>query len=121
MAEGLWRHVGGKQWDVFSAGLEPKGLNALAVKVMAEVGVDVSEQRSRSLDEFRDQPFDLVITVCSRADRSCPQFPGARRREHWPFDDPAEATGDEEERSAAFRRVRDEIGAAVRCWLDQNR
>ncbi len=117
MAEGFWRHHGGDEWDVFSAGVSPVGLNALAVEVMAEVGIDISGQTSKSLDQFVTQAFDLVVTVCGNADRNCPVFPNATRREHWPFDDPAHVTGGEEERMREFRRVRDEIGQTIRKWL----
>jgi arsenate reductase len=117
MAEGFWRHHAGKQWDVRSAGIAPVGVNPLAVEAMAEVGIDISRHTSKSLDEFVTQPFDLVITVCGNADRNCPVFPNATRREHWPFDDPANAVGPREERLREFRRVRDEIGRAVRAWL----
>jgi arsenate reductase len=113
MAEGFWRHLGGEGWDVFSAGLAPRGPNPLAVKAMAELGIDISNQQSRSLDQFRYEPFDLVVTVCSNAERNCPHFPHAAGREHWPFDDPAKVTGDEDERMVVFRRVRDGIAAAV--------
>jgi arsenate reductase len=119
MAEGFWRHFGGEQWDVFSAGLQPKGLNPLAVKVMVEVGIDISGQQSESLDAYVSRPFDLVLTVCSNADRDCPHFPGAKNREHWPFDDPGEATGSEEQRMAVFRRVRDAMAQRVKQFLER--
>lgn len=119
MAEGFWRHFGGQAWEVLSAGLEPRGLNPLAIRAMAEVGIDISRQRSKALAEFVDQAFELVITVCSNADSRCPHFPNAARREHWPFDDPAPATGSDDERMPLFRRVRDQIGHAIQQWLDR--
>lgn len=120
MAEGLWRHYGGEQWEVFSAGLIPVGVNPLAIEAMIEFGIDISQQRSQSLLEFIDQRFDLVVTVCSNADRHCPAFPGLPLKEHWPIDDPVGALGSEEERLCAFRRARDELGAKIRAWLEQH-
>jgi arsenate reductase len=114
MAEGFWRAFGGEEWDVFSAGLIPKGVNPLAIQVMGELGVDIRRQKSESVEALLDQEFDLVLTVCSNAERSCPTFARAARREHWPFDDPDQSAGAEEQRLAVFRRVRDQIRAAVR-------
>ena len=117
MAEGLMRHESGGAIDVFSAGTRPSGLRAEAVAVMNEVGIDISGGRSKSVDEFRDQPFDYVITVCDNAAEACPVFPGAGRRLHWPFEDPAAATGTQEEREAAFRKVRDQIRERIRGFI----
>ena len=117
MAEGWWRHLAGDEWDVFSAGIAPVGVNPLAIQVMAESAVDISRQESQSIDEFVDQPFDLVITVCSNADRRCPRFPGSGRKEHWPIDDPAAASGTIDDMLPEFRRVRDEIAERIRAWL----
>jgi arsenate reductase len=117
MAEGFWRHYAGEVWDVTSAGLTPIGVNRLAVKAMAEVGIDIAGHASKALDGFLDQPFDLVITVCANADRACPTFPNARAKEHWPFDDPARAGGREEAQMREFRRVRDGIAAKIQEWL----
>ena len=114
MAEGFWRACGGDEWDVFSAGLIPKGVNPLAIQVMDEVRVDIRQQKSESVAALVDQEFELVVTVCSNAERNCPTFPRAARREHWPFDDPDQSVGAEEQRLAVFRRVRDQIRAAVR-------
>jgi arsenate reductase len=119
MAEGLWRHYAGDEWEVFSAGLTPVGVHPLAIKAMAEIGVDISRQKSKSLDEFIDEPFDLVVTVCRNVERQCPVFPGARQKEHWPIDDPIVVSGSVEERLREFRRARDEIGARIRDWLEQ--
>lgn len=118
MAEGFWRKHAGDRWEVVSAGTSPKGyVNPLAIRAMAEVGIDISGQTSKSPDAFVAQEFDLVITVCSNAEKSCPRFANARRHEHWPFDDPAEATGTDEAKLAAFRRVRDQIDARIRGFL----
>ncbi|MCH8805967.1 MAG: arsenate reductase ArsC [Planctomycetes bacterium] len=119
MAEGLWRHHGGDRWEVSSAGLEPRRLNPRAVAVMAEIGIDIARQTSQSLDESVGQPFDLVVTVCSNAEASCPAFPNATRRLHWPFDDPPRARGSDEEVLQVYRRVRDEIENTVREWLER--
>jgi arsenate reductase len=120
MAEGLLRYLGDGGVEAFSAGTDPKGLHPLAVKVMAEVQIDISEQTSKHVDAFAGQSFDFVITVCDRAKEQCPVWPGAPRRIHWSFDDPAEASGSEAQRLAAFRRVRDEIRQRLRLFLISN-
>ena len=117
MAEGLFRHEGGAGFDVFSAGTKPTQVRAEAIAVMKEVGIDISEHRSKSVDEFVGVPLDLVITVCDNANESCPVFPGKTQRLHWPFEDPASVEGSEDERKAAFRRVRDQIHRRVRAFL----
>ena len=109
MAEGLLRHYGGNQFEVFSAGTEPQGVRPQAVEVMREIGIDIYGHRSKSVDEFVGQQFDYVITVCDNASERCPVFPAGTERIHWSFDDPAAAEGDETARLAVFRRVRDEI------------
>ena len=119
MAEGLWRRYGAGEWVVFSAGVSPVGVNPLAVAAMHEIGFDITEHASKSLEQFRLHEFDLVVTVCGKADRYCPDFPGATEKEHWPFDDPAAAGGSDEERMGAFRRVRDEIAARIKEYLAQ--
>jgi arsenate reductase len=113
MAEGLLRHLAPGDFEVVSAGTEPKGLHPLAVAAMAELGVDISGQSSKSVDAFVDERFDDVITLCDEANEACPTFPNATRRLHWGFDDPAKAAGSDAERLDAFRRVRDEIHAAI--------
>ena len=118
MAEGFWRHFGAPAWDVFSAGLEPKGVHPLAVRAMREIGIEIGAQTSDSLDEYIDEAFDLVVTVCGNADARCPSLPNVANKEHWPFDDPAGAVGDDERRMALFRRVRDAIGERIRARLD---
>ncbi len=115
MAEALLRARGGDGYEVYSAGTEPKGLNPLAVAVMAERGIDISTARSKGIHEFVHQPFDYVITVCDNANEACPVFPGAGERLHHSFEDPAAAVGATEARLAVFRRVRDEID----IWLGE--
>ncbi len=114
MAEALLRHHGGDRFEVFSAGTEPKGINPLTVRILAEAGIDASFARSKSVTEFLGQPFDYVVTVCDQARQSCPVFPGAHESLHWGYEDPAEATGSDEERLAVFRRVCIQIAERVR-------
>jgi len=111
MAEGLLRHEAGDRFEVFSAGTKPSRVRPEAIEAMAELGIDISTHRSKSVDEFVGQPLDYVITVCSNANETCPVFPGATSRLHWPFDDPAA------EDTAAFRRVRDQIHARIMLFL----
>jgi arsenate reductase len=117
MAEGLLRHYAGEHFEAFSAGTEPGSLHPLAVRAMAEVGIDISDQSSKPVDRFLDQAFDLVVTVCDQARESCPVFPGATSQLHWSFEDPSQVEGSEEERLEAFRRVRDEITARIEQLL----
>jgi arsenate reductase len=110
IAEGFLRAAAGDRVNVQSAGSQPTGqVHPLAIQVMAEVGIDISGHRSKPLKEFLGQPIRTVITVCGNLDQSCPVFPGQLQRHHWPFLDPAKATGSEEEILASFRRVRDEM------------
>jgi len=110
MAEVLLRRAAGDVIRVESAGSQPSGyVHPLAIEVLKEIGIDHSEGRSKSLDEFLDQDVETVITVCGNADQACPVFPGQARRYHWPFDDPPHAAGPDEEPIEVFRRVRDEI------------
>ncbi len=113
MAEGFLRDLAGDRFEVFSAGTYPTNLNPRAVEAMAEVGVDISAQRSKDISALAGQEFDVVVTVCDRARESCPVFPYGVERLHWSFDDPAAAEGSEEQRRAVFRRVRDEIRSRV--------
>ena len=117
MAEAWLRHLAGERFEALSAGSRPAGfVHPLAVRAMAEAGIDVSGQRSKSIDEFlppAGQPPDLVVSVCDRAAGECPAFPGTVERLHLPFDDPAQAPGDEDARLPVFRRVRDEIRQAI--------
>jgi arsenate reductase len=116
MAEGFARALKSDAIDACSAGVAPKGLNPLAVKAMAEVGIDISKQRSRHVDEFLDQPPDFVVTVCGHANETCPVFPGKTKVIHVGFDDPPELARNaktEEQAMQHYRRVRDEI----RAWV----
>ena len=116
MAEGLLRHDAGDRFEVVSAGVEPSHVRPHAIEVMREVGIDISNHRSKSVNEFTGEDFDYVITVCDNANERCPLFPGNTRRIHWSFDDPAAAEGDEPEKLAVFRRVRDEIRDRLRAF-----
>nr|MBP8116846.1 arsenate reductase ArsC [Nitrospira sp.] len=117
MAEGWLRHLAGDRFEVFSAGTHPVGLNPGSVEAMAEVGIDIAGHRSKHVSEFLTQPFDHVITVCDRAKESCPRWPGTTHLLHWSFDDPAAATDSDATCRQLFRRVRDEIAAAIRTFL----
>lgn len=116
MAEGLLRHLAGDAVEVASAGTRPSTVHPLAVRAMAERGVDISGQRSKHLDEMSGRSFDWVITVCDNAAESCPIFPGEARRLHWSFPDPAAVEGDEDHRLDGFRRVRDALEERFRIW-----
>jgi arsenate reductase (thioredoxin) len=109
MAEGLLRRLGGERFEIFSAGTDASGVRPLAIKAMAELGVDISGQESKTLDRYLDEPFDAVITVCDQANEACPVFFGAKQRLHWSFPDPSKATGSEEEQLQVYRQVRDAI------------
>ena len=110
LAEGILRAAVGEAAEVASAGSDPAGyVHPTAVEVMKEIEIDISAHTSKHLDEFLQQEVHTVITVCGNADQACPIFPGQAKKHHWPFDDPAKATGSEEEIRAVFRRVRDEI------------
>jgi arsenate reductase len=110
LAEGFLRAAAKGRFRVASAGSKPAGyVHPLAIKAMAEVGIDISQHTSKPLSQFLDQQVETVITVCGNADQACPIFPGQVHRHHWGFEDPAHAAGSEEEKLAVFRRVRDEI------------
>ncbi len=109
MAEGFMREHGGDNFEVFSAGIETHGVNPKAIKVMQEVGIDISHHTSDNIDQFTDQTFDYIITVCDNANENCPYFPGKANRLHQNFPDPAKATGTEEEVLDAFRHTRNLI------------
>jgi arsenate reductase len=113
MAEGLLRHLAGDRFEAMSAGTEAASVRPEAIAAMAELGVDISGQESKTLDHYLDEPFDYVITVCDAASEACQVFPGAKKRLHWSFRDPSRATGDEERRLEVFREVRDEILARI--------
>lgn len=116
MAEAILRQIGRGAFETFSAGTDPRGVNPLTMRALANVGIDASAARSKSVTEFLGQSFDYVITVCDRARESCPVFPGGAESLHWGFDDPAEATGSESERLAVFERVLGEISARLRTF-----
>jgi arsenate reductase (thioredoxin) len=115
MAEGLLRHDAANRFEVVSAGVEPTRVRPEAVEVMSEIGIDISDHRSKSVDEFAGEEFDYVITVCDNANEHCPIFPGNTKRIHWSFDDPA-VEGDSDKKLAVFRRVRDEIRHHLRLF-----
>lgn len=118
MAEGLLRHLGGSGYEVHSAGSRPSGyVSPLAILAMREIGIDISEHRSKSVSEFEGQRFDTVITVCDSAAELCPVFPGAPERIHWSIWDPGYAAGSDEEKLAAFCRVRDDLASRLRQFL----
>jgi arsenate reductase len=117
MAEGFLRRLGGEGFEVASAGTEARGVHPLAVRAMAEAGIDLSGHTSKTLDAFLGDRWDHVVTVCDDAHEACPVFPGAAERLHWHFDDPSATRGTGAERLAVFRRVRDEIRARVEAWL----
>jgi len=109
MAEGLLRHDAGDRFEVESAGVDPVAVKPEAIEAMREIGIDISGHRSKSVDEFTEQEFDYVITVCDNANEQCPVFPGKMQRLHWSFSDPAAVQGSHETRLPAFREIRDQI------------
>ena len=109
MAEAFLNELGGGRFRAFSAGTEARGLHPLAVQAMAELGIDISIQESKTVDRFVSEPFDLVVTVCDEAKEACPYFPDAREQRHWSFPDPSAVVGDDDTRFAAFVSVRDAI------------
>ncbi len=122
MAEALLRKHAGDRFDVYSAGLEPKGIHPYTRRVMQEIGIDLSGQRSKHLNEYLGKlHFEHLITVCGNAEKTCPTFPGAGQRQHWPFDDPAAVEGSEEEKLVQFRQVRDQIDQRIQVWLAEQR
>ena len=122
LAEGVLRAAAGDVLDVASAGSKPTGgVHPLAIRVMQEIGIDISAHTSKHMNEFLDRKVETVITVCGNADQACPIFPGQVNRHHWPFDDPAHATGTDEEKLTVFRRVRDEIRRTFNAYADGRR
>jgi arsenate reductase len=117
MAEALLRRRGGTDFEVYSAGTEPRGINPLTVRVLSDAGLSTTGLRSKSVNEFLEQHFDYVITVCDQARQVCPVFPGSHQSLHWGYEDPALAIGSEEERLAVFRRVFTQIGERVRLFV----
>lgn len=121
MAEAFLRAYGGDRYEAYSAGLEPFEINPLTITVMKERGVDLDGHRAKGLTEYLGKVhFGFLITVCDRAERECPTFPGMGAREFWPFDDPAAVDGSEQQRLERFREVRDAIDVRVQEWLRQH-
>ena len=117
MAEGFLRELAGGRFEVASAGTEAHGVHPLATRAMAEIGIDLRRQTSKTLDRFLGEPWDYVITACDSAKESCPVFSAKTTRLHWSFDDPSAASGTDEERLVVFRRVRDQIKTRLGSWL----
>jgi arsenate reductase len=118
MAEGLLRHDAGDRFEVFSAGIYPSYVRPLAIAAMNELGIDISEQRSKSVDEFDGKKLDYVITVCDHANQYCPTFPAQTKRIHWSVEDPVSAPADDEaSQLAVFRRVRDDLRQRLSEWV----
>ncbi len=117
MAEALLRHKGGPDFEVHSAGTEPRGINPLTLATLAQAGIDASWARSKSVTEYLGRRFDYVVTVCDQARQVCPVFPGIHQSLHWGYEDPAEAAGTEDERLAVFRRVFIQIGERINQFI----
>jgi arsenate reductase len=121
MAEGLLRHLGGARFEAFSAGTEATHVRPLAIRAMAEIGIDISQQQSKTLERYLTEEFDKVITVCDQANEACPVFFGAKERLHWSFPDPSRASGTEAEQLAVYCDVRDAMRARIERDLIHNR
>ena len=120
MAEGFLRKFAGDRFEVYSAGLEPKGINPLTIQVMAEQGLDLSGHTSKDVKSFiGNTSFEYMITVCAQAEESCPIFPGMGIRLHWDIEDPSKFVGTPAEKLAKFREVRDRLDHKIRLWLSQ--
>jgi arsenate reductase (thioredoxin) len=117
MAEGWLRHLHGQRYEAHSAGTEAIHVRPLAIRAMAEVGIDISQQKSKTLQRYLGQPWESVITVCDEADANCPMFPGGKRRLHWSFPDPSQATGSEDEQLVVYRQVRDAIRSRIEVFV----
>ncbi len=117
MAEALLRRHGGADFEVHSAGTDPKGLNPRTMRLLADAGIDASWARSKSVTEYVGQPFDHVITVCDQARQVCPVFPGSHESLHWGYEDPAEATGTDEDIDAVYRRVFTQLGERIHQFV----
>ncbi len=115
MAEGILNHLYGDIYEAYSAGTYPLGVNPLTVKVMHEIGIDISHHRSKSVEEFKNMEFDYIITVCDSSKEKCPYFPGGKKYIHKSFKDPSDIGINEEEKIEAFRKVRDEI----KEWIEE--
>jgi arsenate reductase len=117
MAEGFLRSMAGDRFEAGSAGTERTSVNPLAIRAMAELGIDIGHHTSKQYESVMHQPWDYVITVCDNAKESCPLVPGSVKRLHWSFEDPSQATGDAAQRLAVFREVRDQIRDCLTAWL----
>lgn len=117
MAEGFLRSMAGDRFEAGSAGTERTSVNPLAIRAMAELGIDIGHHTSKPYESVMHQPWDYVITVCDNAKESCPLVPGSVKRLHWSFEDPSQATGDDAQRFAVFREVRDQIRDCLTAWL----
>lgn len=117
MAEALLRHIGKGRFEVSSAGTEATRVHPMAIQAMSDVGIDISDSRSKHLNDYLGADFDYVITVCDSANESCPIFPGDPKRIHWSFPDPSAAEGTDIQRQNAFNRIRDEINLRLRTWV----
>jgi arsenate reductase len=118
IAEAVLERLGGSEFEVHSAGTEPKGVNLYSIRVLADAGIDWSQARSKSVNEFVGQSFDYVITVCDRARQSCPVFPGGGNTLHWGLEDPAEVEGTDAERLAAFKQTYLEVSQRIRPFVE---
>jgi arsenate reductase (thioredoxin) len=118
IAEALLTDFGGPDFAAFSAGVEPHGVNPYTVRVLAEIGIDWSQARSKSVTEYLGQPFDYVVSVCDRARQTCPVFPGDHNSMHWGLDDPAEVEGTDDFKLEAFRRTRTEVATRLRPFVE---
>jgi len=119
MAEGLLREFNSEEYEVFSAGVNPSTVHPNAIEVMKEIGIDISEQKSKHVNEFTNQTFDIIITVCDNAKEYCPVFPGNAKRLNWSFFDPAEALGSQEDILKAFKKVRDQISEKIKDYFSK--
>jgi arsenate reductase len=117
MAEGFLRSLAGDRFEVASAGTQATRVHPLAIRAMADAGIDLSGHTSKVVDELVEQPWDYVITVCDAANETCPVFPKKSRRLHWSFEDPSQAAGSGDQRFAVFRRVRDQIKHRISDWI----
>jgi arsenate reductase len=120
MAEALLRKYANDYFEVYSAGYDPKPVNPLTIKVMKEIGIDLASHYSKDLNQFLGKiHFGIVVTVCTKAENNCPTFPGVSTRLFWPFEDPAQIKGTEEEKLAKFREIRDQIDNKIKDWLKE--
>jgi len=121
IAEAFLRHYAGDYFEVYSAGLEPKGINPFSIRVMSEVGIDISGQKSKSVSEYLGKVLiQTLITVCDDAEKNCPTgWPGITKKLHWTFEDPAAFIGSEDEKISKFREIRDPIDQKIQSWIDE--